>query len=122
MFCWLSAMVALIAWHVPALFELGLRSDAWLIVEHACLFATGLLFWWPVVQPWPSVARLPRWSLPLYLFPPPLPCDALSAFLAFCDRAVCSSYLTAPQFFNFLPLKTSSARAPRSGFAQRLPV
>ena len=53
---------------------------------------TGLLFWWPVVQPWPSIARWPRWSTPLYLFLATLPCDALSAFLAFCDRVVYRSY------------------------------
>jgi hypothetical protein len=49
---------------------------------------TGLLFCWPVVQPWPSVARWPRWSTPLYLFLATLPCDALSAYLVFCDRVV----------------------------------
>ena len=104
-FCWLSAMIALVGWHVPALFELGLRSDLWHEVEHACFFATGLLFWWPVVQPWPSVARVPRWCIPLYLFLATLPCDALSAFLAFCDRVVYSSYLTAPRHFNISPLQ-----------------
>jgi cytochrome c oxidase assembly factor CtaG len=104
-FCWLSAMLALIAWHVPALFELGLRSEAWHEVEHVCFFATGLLFWWPVIQPWPSVARWPRWSIPLYLFLATLPCDALSAFLAFCDRVVYSSYLALPRPLNVSPLQ-----------------
>jgi putative membrane protein len=104
-FCWLAAMLALIGWHVPAVFELGLRSDSWHEVEHACFFATGLLFWWPVVQPWPSVARWPRWRIPLYLFLATLPCDALSAFLAFCGRVVYSPYLTAPRLFNISPLQ-----------------
>jgi putative membrane protein len=66
-------------------------------LEHACFLGAGLLFWWPVIQPWPSNARWPRWSIPLYLFCATLPCDALSAFLAFCDRVVYSSYLSAPQ-------------------------
>jgi cytochrome c oxidase assembly factor CtaG len=104
-FCWLSAMLALIAWHVPALFELGLRSEAWHEVEHACFFATGLFFWWPVIQPWPSVAKWPRWSIPLYLFLATLPCDALSAFLAFCDRVAYRSYLTVPRLLNVSPLQ-----------------
>jgi cytochrome c oxidase assembly factor CtaG len=102
--CWLSAMGALIAWHVPALFELGLRSEFWHRVEHASFFATGLLFWWPVVQPWPSVARWPRWRIPLYLFMATLPCDVLSAFLAFCERVVYNSYLAMPQGFSMSPL------------------
>jgi cytochrome c oxidase assembly factor CtaG len=103
--CWLSAIGALVAWHVPAMFELGLHSELWHKIEHASFFATGLLFWWPVVQPWPSIARWPRWRIPLYLFMATLPCDVLSAFLAFCDRVVYPSYLTLPQAFSLSPLK-----------------
>jgi putative membrane protein len=103
--CWLAAMVALVGWHVPAVFALALGSPSWHEIEYACFFVTGLLFWWPVVQPWPSVARWPRWSIPLYLFLATLPCDALSAFLAFCDRVVYPSYLTAPRLFNLSPLQ-----------------
>ena len=103
--CWLAAMVALVAWHVPAVFAVALRSHSWHRVEYACFFVTGLLFWWPVVQPWPTVARWPRWCIPLYLFLATLPCDALSAFLAFCDRVVYSSYLFAPRVFNLSPLQ-----------------
>lgn len=52
--CWSVAMVVFIGWHSPAMFELGLRSEPWHAVEHASFFVSGLLFWWPVVQPWPS--------------------------------------------------------------------
>ncbi len=103
--CWLSAMGALVLWHVPALFELALRSEYWHRVEHASFFATGLLFWWPVVQPWPSVAQWPRWRIPLYLFMATLPCDVLSAFLAFCERVVYPWYLALPQRFSLPPLQ-----------------
>jgi len=105
LFGWLAAMVALLGWHYPVVFELGLGSDTWHEVEHACFLVTGLLFWWPVVQPWPSIARWPRWCIPLYLFMATLPCDALSAFLAFCDRVVYPSYLTTPRLFNISPLQ-----------------
>jgi putative membrane protein len=102
--CWLAATVALIAWHIPAAFELALRSDAWHEVEHACFFATSLLFWWPVIQPYPSVARWPGWSIPLYLFLGTLPGGALGAFLAFCDRVLYPSYGSAPMIFHVSPL------------------
>jgi cytochrome c oxidase assembly factor CtaG len=92
--CWLAGAGAVMVWHVPALFELGLRSELWHIIEHACFFTAGLLFWWPVVQPWPAHARWPQWSVPLYLFLATLPCDALSAFLTFVDRVVYPSYLS----------------------------
>jgi putative membrane protein len=97
--CWLAGTTAVLGWHVPRLFELGMRSEVWHAVGHACFLAAGLLFWWPIVQPWPSIARLPRWSAPLYLFLATLPCDALSAFLTFCDRVVYPSYLSPDRRF-----------------------
>jgi putative membrane protein len=109
--CWLAATLALIGWHVPAVFELALRSNWLHELEHACFFGAGLLFWWPVVQPWPATARWPRWSLPLYLFCATLPCDALSAFLAFCDRVVYSAYLSAPRAFDISPLQDQECAA-----------
>lgn len=95
-FCWLSAAAALVAWHVPALLRLGMHSHAWHSVEHTSFLATGLLFWWPVVQPWPSVPRWPRWSLLLYLFLATLPCDVLSGLLVFSDRIAYPMYLSMP--------------------------
>jgi putative membrane protein len=103
-FCWLASTVTVIGWHVPALFQLGMQSEGWHTGEHATFFASGLLFWWPVVQPWPSLARWPQWSLPLYLFLATLPCDVLSAFLTFCNRVVYSHYLSAHRHFNISPL------------------
>jgi cytochrome c oxidase assembly factor CtaG len=103
-FCWLAAIAALMVWHVPAVFTLGLKSGAWHMVEHASFFVTGLLFWWPVIQPWPSVLRWPELSIILYLFLATLPCDVLSAFLVFCDRVVYPVYFSASQPFGLSTL------------------
>src|SRR5258708_29387058 len=46
----------------------------------------------------------PRWHIPLYLFLATLPCDALSAFLAFCNRVVYSHYRGSHQPFDLSPL------------------
>jgi cytochrome c oxidase assembly factor CtaG len=64
----------------------------WHGVQHATFLAAGVLFWVPVIQPWPTVSRWPRWSIPVYLFLATLPCDALSAFLTFCGRVVYPRY------------------------------
>jgi putative membrane protein len=103
--CWLAAMVALIGWHTPSAFEFALRSDSWHEFEHTCFFATSILFWWPVVQPWPSVPRWPRWFIPLYLFLGMMANDALSAFLAFYDRVLYPSYAAASRPFPISPLE-----------------
>ena len=103
--CWLAAAFALVGWHLPGVFEAALRSDWLHELEHVSFLGTGLLFWWPVVQPWPSTPRWPRWSIPLYLFCATLPCDVLSAFLAFCGRVVYVSYLSGPRTFGMSPLQ-----------------
>jgi putative membrane protein len=102
--CWILAAVALIAWHVPSAFELALGSGFWHEIEHICFLSTSLLFWWPVVQPFPSEAQWPRWTIPLYLFLGMFPSGALGAFLAFCDRVLYPSYLKSPQAFQITPL------------------
>jgi putative membrane protein len=103
-FCWLASTAAVIGWHVPALFELGVQSAGWHRIEQTCFFMAGLLFWWPVVQPWPSLPRWPRWSVPLYLFLATLPCDVLSAFLTFCNRVVYPHYLSSHGHLILSPL------------------
>ncbi len=103
--CWSVAIAVFIGWHMPPLFQLGLRSEGWHAVEHASFLGSGLMFWWPVVQPWPSTPKWPRWSVPLYLFAATLPCDGLSAFLAFSDRVVYPAYLSVPRHFGLSALQ-----------------
>jgi cytochrome c oxidase assembly factor CtaG len=95
--CWLAGTVAVIGWHVPAAFELAMRSHYWHDVQRATFLAAGILFWLPVVEPSPRAAQTNQWIVPLYLFLGTLPCDALSAFLTFSDRVVYPSYLARPQ-------------------------
>jgi cytochrome c oxidase assembly factor CtaG len=95
--CWVAATTALVAWHVPALLTLSVHSNAWHAIEHASFLAGGLLFWWPVVQPWPSSSTERPWSIVLYLFLATLPCDILSGFLVFSERIAYPMYLSPPR-------------------------
>jgi putative membrane protein len=92
-FCWLIAMAVLVGWHMPRAFELAMQSESWHAIECLSFFAAGLLFWTPVIRPWPMKARRAQWTIPLYLFLATLPCDALSAFLTFCGRVIYPHYL-----------------------------
>jgi putative membrane protein len=102
-FCLAAASAVLIGWHIPPVFAFGIQSGTWHTIQQTSFFATGLLFWWPVVQPWPSVPR-PELSLILYLFFATLPCDILSGFLVFCDRVVYPRYLSSSRVFGFSAL------------------
>jgi len=90
---WVGASLTLVLWHVPAVFALALGSPAWHATEQASFLVTGLLFWLPVIEPWP-VRPLPPWSIVLYLFMATLPCDVLSGFLVFSDRIAYAAYLS----------------------------
>mgnify|MGYP001546642265 CR=1 FL=1 len=92
---WLAFALATIIWHVPASYEFALRSPIWHAAEHACFFWTSILFWWPVIQPWPSHPRCPEWSMIPYLLLADVINTALSAFLIFSDRLLYPSYAAA---------------------------
>jgi cytochrome c oxidase assembly factor CtaG len=102
---WVLAALALLLWHAPASFELALHSNAWHEFEHGCFLFTSILFWWPVIQPFPTEPRWPAWSAPLYLFLGMIPGSVLGAFLVFCDRVVYPSYAEAPKIFAMTPLE-----------------
>src|SRR6267154_2320293 len=103
--CWLGAAGTLVAWHIPGVFVLGLRSQNWHGIEQASFLATGLLFWWPVVQPLPTSLKWPESSILLYLFLAILPCDILSGFLVFCDRVVYPVFLSSTRSFGLSALE-----------------
>ncbi len=94
---WLLMALAMLGWHIPAAYEFALRSNGWHEVEHACFLVTSLLFWWPVVQPWPSRPQWPRWTMPVYLLLADFVNSALSAFLAFSDRVLYPWYAAVPR-------------------------
>src|SRR5262249_29000508 len=85
---WVAFVIAFWAWHVPDLYDLALRSHFWHHVEHACFFATALLFWRPVILPWPARAFWPRWTMIPYVVLADVQNNVLAAILTFSDRVV----------------------------------
>jgi putative membrane protein len=102
---WIGATTTLIVWHVPGVLMLGLRSGTWHEIEQASFLGTGLLFWWPVVEPSRHALKWPESSILLYLFLATLPCDILSGFLVFCDRVIYPVYLSLPRRFGLTALE-----------------
>lgn len=94
---WLGFVGVTWAWHLPALYERALLDPFWHEVEHASFFFGALLFWFPVVQPWPSVARWSRWVMVPYLFLASLQATVFSALFVFSDRVIYPIYEAAPR-------------------------
>ena len=99
LFAWLAMNIIYVGWHVPAAYEFALQSEAWHNVEHACFLFTSLIFWWPVIQPWPSRPIKSQLLLVPYLACADLINSAVSAFLCFSGRLAYPSYADVPRPF-----------------------
>ena len=101
--------VAYLGWHVPAAFELTFQSERIHECEHACFFATSLMFWWVGLRPWPARVRWPRWTMIPYLLSADIVNTVLSATLAFAGRVLYTTYADAPRICFLTPLKDQVA-------------
>jgi cytochrome c oxidase assembly factor CtaG len=68
-----------------------------------------VLFWWPVIQPWPSQLRWPQWTIIPYLLFADIQNTALSAFLIFSERVFYPTYAGAPRLWGISPLDDQAA-------------
>jgi cytochrome c oxidase assembly factor CtaG len=102
--CWLALALATWTWHAPGPYQLALRSERWHEFEHGCFMTAATMFWWPVVQPWPSRARWPRWAMVPYLLFADVQNTVLSALLTFSERVIYPYYETVPRIAGITPL------------------
>ena len=106
---WIAMNAAYIAWHIPRAYEFALSSENWHNFEHACFFFSNLLFWWPIVAPWPSRPLQSRWILLPYLLLADIVNTAVSALLCFSGRLLYPSYGTIPRPFGISALNDQIA-------------
>ena len=97
---WLLMNLTFLGWHIPAAYDFALENEYWHDIEHLCFLGTSILFWWPLIRPWPTSARYPGWYMLPYLVGADIVNTALSAFLAFCNRPIYGYYLTEQNIFN----------------------
>jgi putative membrane protein len=108
---WLAMNLVFLGWHVPAAYDFALEHEHWHQFEHLCFLGTSIMFWWPIVRPWPTREHYAGWLLLLYLVMADIVNTVLSAFLAFCDRAVYPYYVREGNPFDVSPLADQRAGA-----------
>jgi len=96
-------------WHFPGPYELALRNSFWHEVEHFVFLSVSLLFWWPVVQPWPSTPAWPRWAMLPYLLVADLQNTLFSAFFVFLGSPIYDAYAAAPGLLGVTTLQDQAA-------------
>ena len=108
---WLVMNLVFLGWHVPSAYDFALENARWHAFEHMCFLVASILFWWPLVRPWPMRESYVGWFMLLYLVMADIVNTVLSAFLAFCDRPVYGYYLKEPNAFHISPLSDQRAGA-----------
>jgi putative membrane protein len=89
---WLVGVGAMLAWHIPVLFNAALASEGLHIFQHLSFLVTGTIFWWPILGPLQErhLSALPAVS---YLFSACICCSLLGAFLTFGPVGLYPAYM-----------------------------
>lgn len=106
---WLAMNLAYVGWHIPVAYELAVHSESWHNIEHACFFFTSILFWWPIMRPWPEPRQRLTWMLIPYLLASDIVNTGLSAFLCFAGRPIYPSYASGSNRLGISPLNDQAA-------------
>lgn len=96
-------------WHAPVAYEAALRRSGWHYLQHISFLTTALLFWHPVVRPYPSRPRWSHWLLFPYLIAADVQNTVLSGLLAFSGRVWYSHYADAPRVAGISALADQAA-------------
>jgi putative membrane protein len=96
--------VAMVAWHLPALYTAALEIHAVHIVQHLVLLATSTLAWWPILSASRRAPALPYAGQILYLFVFGMPMTIVAAMVTGADHVLYPFYAAAPRLWDLSPL------------------
>lgn len=82
-------------WHVPAAYGAALENNVVHYVEHLTMFASGVLFWWPIIGPAPMRSALSYPRRMLYLLLVVTPKALLAAIITLSDHVLYQFYVDA---------------------------
>jgi cytochrome c oxidase assembly factor CtaG len=101
-------VVTLSAWHVPRAYQASLGNSTLHDIQHLSFFATGILFWWPIVNPAPRLHRLTSglgYGFRIgYVILATAHNTLLGAVIALAERVLYPAYAAAPRLFGLSPL------------------
>ncbi|GIV96432.1 MAG: hypothetical protein KatS3mg057_1089 [Herpetosiphonaceae bacterium] len=89
-----------LGWHVPALYDLALRSLPIHILEHLLFLGAALVAWWPILSPLPEIPRATYPVQILYLFVQSIPPTIVGAIIALADEPIYPTYAAMPRVWD----------------------
>jgi putative membrane protein len=91
LWAWIAFNVDLLAWHIPAVYDLTLRSEAVHVLEHVTFLVFGVLVWAQMIDSPPLRSRLSS-SQRYYCVSAMVPGWVLSLVLAFATQPLYAAY------------------------------
>lgn len=103
-------MVNLWGWHYPPAFEAAMRNGLIHDLQHLSFFLTGLLFWWPIINPAPRVhGQIPYGFRIFYVIAAALPTMLPVMGLVFLtERILYPYYMAVPRLWGLTVLQDQS--------------
>jgi putative membrane protein len=90
-------------WHIPPVYSAAIDNLGLHIFMHIAFMATGILFWWPVVQPVPAIGRYGEGARLLYLFATGMPMALLALLLLASGGVIYAHYQTVQPLWGIDP-------------------
>jgi putative membrane protein len=95
-------------WHIPSMYDRAQGNGLVHVLEHACFFAAGALYWWHVLSPIRSRKRLTGLGSVAYMTAGKLLVGLLGIALAFAPDVIYPFYAHKPHYWGLTPLEDQS--------------
>ena len=93
-------------WHVPAIYDAGLRNSSLHHGQHIFFLLVSFINWWPIMSPLPELPRLNYGAQIIYLFTTSTVLQLpLFAIITFSSEAFYASYVAAPRITALSPVE-----------------
>lgn len=90
-------------WHVPAMYDAAAGNETIHVVEHACFFIAGSLYWWHLLSPIRNRYRLTGLGPVAYMVVTKLLVGLLGILLAFAPTTIYPFYAHTPHYWGLSP-------------------
>ena len=102
---WSLYVLNLWAWHHPYMYQLALRNEWFHDLQHILFFGTALLFWWPIVNPAPTLHGSISYGFRIaYLVAATLQNTLLGMAISLPERVLYPFYATVPKLRALAPI------------------
>lgn len=111
---------AMVVYHVPAVYDLTLRSDLAHAAAHVLLVTAGLTYWWHLISPARQRGRLKGLGPVVYMVSTKLVVGLLAAGIAFSPRVLWKEYERLPEYWGLDKLTDQQVAGLLMGLEQSI--